>query len=511
MRLALHGFTHIGQRDKNQDRIKTLRGDDGNECLLVVADGLGGHAGGSLAAETVVGVAELLWQQRDQFESSESFLRELVSRSHATVNQVRQDSGLDPRSTLVALLIRGSSASSIHAGDSRVMQFAGNRFVKRTFDHSIGQLNVLRGLISEDQLATHPDQRKLFSHVGGEDQPDAEIVHWDCDQGNRFAVCSDGFWQVFSHAEIAALFDAADPGREMERTLTRKLARLDRHDNTTAILAEVQGSPRVVGYWVSLACLALAGMAVLLVQPSDRPAGERLNSGTFLAAQASGQASSEGDASAESGQDRSPVGSAQVTESSASQGPLETASDSSEGGDPDLPVALERVEMQTDREFGPGTSVPEAATAELREAGRIGDADELVVVGQSSQLGGRALSRLRQVHQGIPVYGAEIVVTATEGRIVYILGHAAGGIDIDPVPANDYPTAVELASRALENEIQALDSGALVVMPKSKGKYLVGWQGSVVIDRGEEVAVFDPRTGAILLRVPVAVEAANRG
>lgn len=511
MRLALHGFTDIGQRDENQDRMKTLVGDDGNECLLVVADGLGGHTGGSLAAETVVGVAELLWQQRDQYESSESFLRELVRRSHAEVNRVGQDSGLDPRSTLVALLIRGSAALSIHAGDSRVIQFDGDRFVKRTIDHSIGQLNVLRGLISEDQLATHPDQRKLFSHIGGEDRPDVEIDHWDCDKGKRFAVCSDGFWEVFSHAEIAALFDAADPGREMERSLTRKLARLDRHDNTTAVLAEVQASPTGVWYWVSLVCLALAGIAVLLVRPSDTTAGERLTSGTLLAAHATGPAGSEGDSSVESGDSRSPLGTGRNTASTSNLGRSEAASGSREGSDPDLPVAIERVEMRTDRGFGSGTSVPEATTAELREAGRIGDADELVAIGRPGQLAGRSLSRLRQVHKGIPVYGAEVVATATGGRIVYIRGHTAGGIDINPVPANDYAATVELASKAIKNEIQVLDGGTLVVMPVSEGRYLVAWQGSVVIDRGEEVAVFDPRTGAILLQVPVAVEAGDHG
>ena len=276
-RIQTHLFSHIGQRGENQDRFAVLESPDDGSRLLVVADGLGGHAGGSLAAETVVATAERCWKRRcagtpesapaiasateseteagsaTQAEadseplspnalskqSPEEFLQFLVRECHNAVRGAGWEQGLDPHSTIAALLLQDGQAISIHAGDSRVMQYSEKAFVDRTLDHSVAQLHALRGTITDEEIAEHPDQNRLFAQVGGPMATEAEIKHWDLDAGRRFVLCSDGFWEIFQHDEIVELFASDDPEAEMKGRFQTKLRQLERHDNTTAILAEV--------------------------------------------------------------------------------------------------------------------------------------------------------------------------------------------------------------------------------------------------------------------------------
>ena len=236
--MRTYEFTHVGQRTENQDRMKVLRSPEEDEFLLVVADGLGGHAGGGLAAQTVIESAERCWNSRREDSDAESFLRRLVNECHAAVNKAGEAPGVEPRSTLAALLGRGPELASVHAGDSRVMQFSDRGLARRTLDHSIAQLDVLRGVIAEEELANHPDQKKLFAHIGGEEAPDAEYKRWDPSKGARFVVCSDGFWEIFPPDEILSIFAAPEPLTAVERRFAEKLEHREGCDNTTAILAD---------------------------------------------------------------------------------------------------------------------------------------------------------------------------------------------------------------------------------------------------------------------------------
>ena len=240
--IAIHQFSHIGQRVENQDQLAVLRSADDNLSLLVVADGLGGHPGGRLAAQTVVDTAERCWQRCPQEQGAEAFLMRFVRESHVAVRRVGRENELAPHSTLAALLLQDGEATSIHAGDSRVIQFSDKAFVERTLDHSVAQLHVLHGVITEEEIATHPDQNRLLSQVGGSGNPDAEVKHWDLSKGRRFVVCSDGFWQIFPRKEMLELFESNDPEAEIRRRYERKLKDMDHHDNTTAILAEIIGT-----------------------------------------------------------------------------------------------------------------------------------------------------------------------------------------------------------------------------------------------------------------------------
>ena len=236
-KIAVHAISHVGQRDDNEDRLAVLGSSDEGSRLFVVADGLGGHKGGALAAQSVVDAAARMWPRRSA--DPKQILHELVVGSHEAVRRSGREQELDCRSTLAALLVSGTMATSVHVGDSRVMQYSERSFVGRTPDHSVAQLLVSGGELSEEEMPGHPTQARLLSTVGGPRAPKAEVTGWDLTAGNRFVVCSDGFWTIFSHAEVLGLFGTDDPESAIRERLGSKSQDFQDHDNCTVILIEI--------------------------------------------------------------------------------------------------------------------------------------------------------------------------------------------------------------------------------------------------------------------------------
>ena len=530
MRVTAHTFTHIGQRNENQDRLIVLHSASGDSCLVVVADGLGGHSGGALAAQTVVETTGQVWRDREGFIDSEAFLGSLALRCHEDVNAAGEKFGQEPRTTLAALLIERGGAASVHAGDSRVIQFSGDSMVSRTVDHSIGQLNVLRGKITESELATHPDQKKLFSHLGGESLPDLEFKRWKLRGGRRFVVCSDGFWEVFPPEQMPKLFESANPEREVMTLFSKKLATLNDHDNATAVLVDIRRGLRSVWYWLALAALALTGLAAALVPheglgnrqtpggditgvaPTGRaseggsipsadtlgvariamaaqiPTAGETESGTRTAAPESEGPSSNGETTTESGATQAPAGETRGTDA------IETI---------DPAVQLDRIAVRLELELGANRSVSEVVAEELRRTGKIGVNDILESSGKVRELNRRGLVRLKQKHKGILVYAAEVVATVSAQRVVAVHGHLAPGVDVETAPTRNYAQTISLAERVLAVDIDPQDQGSTVIFRDENGRCHLVWLGLVLIDRAQEQVLFDPDTGEALLRVPV--------
>ena len=141
----------------------------------------------------------------------------------------------------------------------------------------------------------------------------------------------------------------------------------------------------------------------------------------------------------------------------------------------------------------------------------IGADDTLTPVGDERPLGTLGISRANQEHDGIPVFAAQVVVTAEGRRIVKISGRTAPDIDLDTsTPANDYAATVALAEGLLGRDITADGEGTLVIFPVDGG-YRLAWLGEVIIDSGREEVALDAETGRVLHRVPTSVPAVPAG
>lgn len=223
MALQVHACIaqHQGDREEQQDRVALIpHGQHKGVALAVVADGMGGHTGGSLAAEQVVHTAQQnLRLFRPDMESPLDLLRNSVNEAHEVIKATRVINEQDPHSTSVAMLLQPKMASWAHCGDSRFYHFREGKLVRRSRDHSYVEQLLVRGEISEADAATHPNKNILMTSIGGETPPTIDCGQTrDLRPGDVFLLCSDGLWADLSEAELGQVL-SGQKARQAAATL----------------------------------------------------------------------------------------------------------------------------------------------------------------------------------------------------------------------------------------------------------------------------------------------------
>ena len=227
-------YSCIGKRAENQDRQLLISGEKG--LLAVVADGMGGHKDGGLAAGKLVDEARLWYADKTNND-----LLSIIHKTHQVLNASNLGSASyspenSPRTTGVILWINGEDAEIVHVGDSRCYRFTAGKFVKRTLDHSIVQLLVLSGEVAEKDMGTHPAQNRLTQSIGGQNDPNPSHEKLKITKEDAFILCSDGFWEHTTDEEMLALLDADNLQKTIEKRANTAVERAgDKADNTTAI------------------------------------------------------------------------------------------------------------------------------------------------------------------------------------------------------------------------------------------------------------------------------------
>ncbi len=205
---------HIGDRQEQQDRVALFAHPVRHGMMMaVLADGMGGHSGGAMAAEQVLIKAK---QNFDVFaprsETSRSLLESIINEAHLVIKLTRFTSEQDPHSTAVTFLLHAGEAVWAHCGDSRLYHFRGPETLLRSQDHSlVGELQR-KGRIDETAALTHPQRNVLLHCLGGEREPLIEFGGTSTlAAGDSFLLCSDGLWGYFPDAELADIIHAHPP------------------------------------------------------------------------------------------------------------------------------------------------------------------------------------------------------------------------------------------------------------------------------------------------------------
>ena len=206
MRFTIFQESRKGQRKVNQDRIAYTFSRDA--LLLVVADGMSGHAGGEIAAQIAVRLFSERFQQEAKpvLKNPLKFLQDTMVRAHAALGSyANQFSMLEtPRTTCVACIVQAGHAYWGHVGDSRLYLFRQGGLIGATKDHSKVQYLVDQGIIGADEIVQHPDRNKIFSCLGGLVDPVIDLSRrTPLRNGDVLVLCTDGLWAVFDQREIA--------------------------------------------------------------------------------------------------------------------------------------------------------------------------------------------------------------------------------------------------------------------------------------------------------------------
>lgn len=197
MRFTIFQDSHLGDRQGNEDRVAYSYSRD--VLLMVIADGMGGHADGEVAAQIAVAEITRRFQQeaRSRVQRPFEFLVSAIQSAHrAIVSYADAKSMLEcPRTTCVACIVQGGRAFWAHAGDSRLYVLRDGELIARTQDHSKVQQMIDAGRLTADAAARHPDRNKIFSCLGGVIPPQIDIGRdLRLETGDTIVLSTDGFW-----------------------------------------------------------------------------------------------------------------------------------------------------------------------------------------------------------------------------------------------------------------------------------------------------------------------------
>ncbi|MGC3981139.1 MAG: protein phosphatase 2C domain-containing protein [Steroidobacteraceae bacterium] len=206
MQLESAQISLLGDRDDNQDRVTIIKSEQAT--LLVVLDGMGGHADGSRAADTALkSLSEAFNRQSHPIFDPLGFVHMALSRAHDEVVRlgIEQSLELRPRATVVLCLVQDGASYWGHVGDSRIYHLRHNSILDRTRDHSHVELLLREGRITEAEIPGHPMRNFVECCLGGDAAvPEMTISGRKLLQpGDVLLLCSDGIWAGLRDEDIA--------------------------------------------------------------------------------------------------------------------------------------------------------------------------------------------------------------------------------------------------------------------------------------------------------------------
>ena len=234
---------HIGDREEQQDRLLIIQSKkEPGVILLIVADGMGGHTGGAMAAQQVMSTAQQIFANfHSGADTPKKLLTSIIHESHLIITLSSYTSEAEPHSTVVAMLLQKERADWAYVGDSRLYHYRGQKLVQRTRDHSYVEQLFREGKIKEEDMEKHPNKNILVHCLGAANPPlidfgAAEKLEAD----DTFVLCSDGLWAYFSDYELGSILASCPPRVASEQLISMARAQGNgRGDNISLAIVKL--------------------------------------------------------------------------------------------------------------------------------------------------------------------------------------------------------------------------------------------------------------------------------
>jgi len=235
-------FVSAAKSDKGKVRASNQDSGYAGVNLFVVADGMGGHAGGDIASALAT---QHVAQFEDAYADSETAtaailrgMKEANQKLIDTVNKYRYLAGMG--TTMDSLVFTGNMANVVHIGDSRVYLLRDGILKQVTKDHTFVQKLIDTGRITEEEALYHPRRNVLLRVLGdSSDEPEFDVHQFEIHAGDRFLLCSDGLYGyvpqtiIYENMRVADLEEASD-------LLVAETREYGAPDNVTVILIDVE-------------------------------------------------------------------------------------------------------------------------------------------------------------------------------------------------------------------------------------------------------------------------------
>jgi serine/threonine protein phosphatase PrpC len=252
-RLVGHGATDVGlRREANEDSFLMLA----KNHIWLVADGMGGHAGGQVAsALTVEHVGRNVIRTTHQAETAQRQGKSIVmperileqsirGACHAVFEEARQRPELSGMgSTVTAMWAYGGDAYFGQVGDSRAYLYRNSRLSQITEDHSLVQEQVAAGLITEEQAKFSMVRNIITRSIGFESDVEVDLFKVPMRVGDHYLLCSDGLTGLVEDHEIQDVITTTQR-RKVPSTLIELANSRGGDDNTSVVFVSVLGGRR---------------------------------------------------------------------------------------------------------------------------------------------------------------------------------------------------------------------------------------------------------------------------
>lgn len=229
--------TNPGSRAINEDRMNAAAGKDCS--CYIVADGLGGHGNGEIAAQLAVDSVCQFFLENGYTE--DFFEKAFAAAQNAIIKeQERCHAPSKMKTTLVVLIIDGERVQWAHVGDSRLYAFKRNKVKCRTLDHSVPQMLVISGEIKEKEIRHHPDRNRLMRVLGikGESSKPEIGPVGKLSSYQAFLLCTDGYWELIDEKTMEQFLKKSSTPEEWLEKMNEEISSNGKDlemDNYTAI------------------------------------------------------------------------------------------------------------------------------------------------------------------------------------------------------------------------------------------------------------------------------------
>lgn len=262
--------SRIGGRQENQDCAGVR--DTAIGLLVVVCDGMGGMQGGQIASTTAVTTIMSFFENIDkQADPAMTLVKAINEANSQIIAKGQEDPNLRGMGTTVtALLKTPKSAIVAHVGDSRIYQFRGGKKVFRTFDHSMVFEMVKKKVLTEEQARLSAQSNVILKALGVKPEVEVECHEIPYLKGDRFVLCSDGFWGAMPEDEFIALVTKKANANQVLTTTANKVEAIGKekggdYDNLTAAIVEIESNSKMQVKMNTLAKTIIGLLAVLLI------------------------------------------------------------------------------------------------------------------------------------------------------------------------------------------------------------------------------------------------------
>ncbi len=235
MKFSVFQVSRKGGREKNEDRMGYCYTRESG--LFVLADGMGGHPEGEVAAQLALQTISALYQKeaRPVVKDVTGFLSSSLMAAHHQIIRYASEKGMldTPRTTLVAAILQGDGATWVHCGDSRLYVVRDGELLTRTRDHSyLEQQNA--GVIKLERL----NRNILFTCLGSPSKPVFDITGpVVLQQGDKLLLCSDGLWGTLTDNEIVRHLTGNNVADAVPDMVEHALRNGGEHSDNVTVLA----------------------------------------------------------------------------------------------------------------------------------------------------------------------------------------------------------------------------------------------------------------------------------